>query len=537
MNLKSTLLSLLAIVLIVSSVLCTPGCISGATTDETPSAQATPGAGVNPIPVGGTLRIASGFTTPTFDSAEKYAGWYTREFGIAETLYSIDFNMSLQPELATSYEQVSDTEYRFNLRQGVKFHDGTPFNADAVVFSFNRVLDKNNTRSGEYSFIESVTKTSDYVVTITTKYAYSPFVSSLTDPIMSIQSPNTKDFTNTVIGTGPFKFVNYQKDVSTTVARFDDYWGGKPNLDGVVFYYISDAMTRLMKLENGEVDIAFDLPQTEVKNLKNSVDLRVSNIATTRTYFLYINGNKAPYNDLKFRQALNYAINKDEICENALEGVAGKPANSIFPSVLSWSANDQITPYACDPAKAKSLLAEAGFSDINGDGYLEYKGQPFTISLKTYTSRPQLQPSSEVIVSELKEIGLNAKVEIETSSAIEADMNSLNYDLVLYAWNVAPTGDPDYIMYRFFAANSSEGKKIGYANDQLNSLVIQGRTTTDIAQRKAIYDQVQATVHNDTPVICVFYQGSIIGLSKNVGNFHHYPREIWTITPDVYLTA
>ncbi len=443
--------------------------------------------------------------------------------------------MALQPELATRYEQVSDTEYRFYLREGVKFHDGTPFNADAVVFSFNRVLNKSNTRSSEYAFIDSVTKTSDYVVTIKTKYVYAPLVASLTDPVMSIISPNTRDFNNTPIGTGPFKIAGFEKSVSATVTRNDDYWGGKPNLDGAVFYYITDPMTRLMKLESGEADIAYDIPQAEVKRIMNISGLKISNIATTRTYFLYINLLKEPYDNIKVRKALNYAINKEEICETALEGIAGKPATTLYPSIMSWSANDRVTPYTYDPTKAKSILAEAGFSDTNGDSVLEYKGKPFTLTLKTYTSRPQLQPSAEIIVSELREIGIDARLEILTSSAIEADMSNHNYDIALYAYNVAPTGDPDYMLSRLFVTNSSEGKRLGYSNAQVDELVMKGRNTIDPAQRKAIYDQVQAITLDESPVICVFYQGSIIGLSERVGNFRDYPREIYSLTPDMYL--
>lgn len=485
---------------------------------------------------GNTLRYAvSSLPLNTFDPAVKWTGWYMRESGIYETLFSYDENMNLRPELATKYEQISDTEWKIHIREGVKFHDGTPLNADAVVYSLNRVLDSNNSRKGEYDFIKSITKDSDYTVTIKTNQTYAPTIASLTDPITSIISPNAKNLDTTPVGTGPFKFKSFTKDVSLIVERNENYWNGTSKLNGVIIYVVPDEMARIFKLENNEVDIAQDIPQSEVNRLSNTTDFTAYSKETLRTYFLYINMKKAPFDDVKVRQALNYALNRQQIVDTALEGVGGMPAKSIFPSVMSWSINDKINVVPPDEQKAKELLKEAGFDDTNGDGWLEYKGKPFELTIKTYTTRPQLKPAAEVIESQFESIGLKTSVIILESGAIETDMDKGDYDLTLYAWGVAPTGDPDYILSKHFESTGSEAKRTGYSNTQVDEWIKAGRQTMDTAQRKEYYDKVQTQVMEECPELFVFYQNSLIGANKKVGGLKQFPNDITFLTKDLYL--
>lgn len=527
-NKKVTFACIISILLIVTvgSTMCVN---NSATVSPAPAASTAPA-------TGGTLKYASAFgPSDTLDPANGYVGWYMREAGVYETLFSYSPDMDFQAELATGYEKISDTEWRVSLRQGVTFHDGTPLDADAVVFSINRVL-RNNTRSSEYSFISNVTKYNDSAITITTKTAYAPAIASLTDPIMSIISPNAADINTTPDGTGPFKVANYTKAVSMGLVRNAAYWNGTANLDGVTIYYISDPMTRLLKLESGEVDVAYSIPTTEIAGLTNSSGFKVYDKATLRTYFLYINMKKAPYDDLLVRQALNYALNKTEICGTALDGIGGTPAVCVFPSMMGWSANDVAgsAAYSYDPQKAKELLAEAGFKDVNGDGWLEYDNGTFVMSLKTYSTRPQLKPSAEVIASELNAVGINTKVEVFTS--ISTDLSTGNYEVALYAWGVAPTGDPDYITSKFFLSTGSEANKTGYSNAQMDAWLKAGRTSFDTAERQSYYDKVQIQALNDTPYIPVFYQNAVVGASSKVGGIQLYPNEISFITKDLYLT-
>jgi peptide/nickel transport system substrate-binding protein len=490
----------------------------------------------NNVSSGGHLNCAlTAGPSDTLDPASGWVGWYMREVGIYETLFSYDENMVLQPELASGNEKVSDTEWKITLREGVKFHDGTTMDADAVVYSLNRVLNSDNTRKSEYDFIDSITSTSANSITIKTKYSYSPTIASLTDPIMSIVSPSAQDLNNTPVGTGPFKLKSFTKDVSLSLEKFDDYWNGVPKLDSIDVYIIPDGMTRLFKLESGEVDLSVEIPQSEIESLQSNGDFKVYTNETVRTYFFYVNMKKDPLSDVNFRQALNYALGRQEIVDVALEGVGGTPAKSVLPSASSWSINDELEVIQRNETKAKELLEKAGLKDTNNDGWLEYNGNDFELSIVTYTTRPQLKPSAEVIETQFESIGLKTSVTTMEGSAIEADMANGNYDLALYAWGVAPTGDPDYFFRKHFESNGTEAQNTGYSNAQVDEWITAARQTSDENLRKEYYNSVQRQILADCPEIFIFYQNSIDGASVNVGGYKQYPNEITILTKDLYL--
>ena len=303
-----------------------------------------------------------------------------------------------------------------------------------MVYSLKRVMDSSNSRHGEFDFIESVEAVDDQTVTIKTKGLITPTISSLVDPLVSIVKPDA-NLNSTPVGTGPFKFESHEKGVKLTVTRNDDYWGGKPKLEGAILYFVADGMTRAMQLEGGDVDIARGLPQSEVQNLLSKPDLEVLSKETLRENLIYVNMRKAPFDNLNVRQALNYAINRQEIVDTALEGIGGVAAIGVFTSQNPWSANDDLKAYDFDPTKAKDLLGEAGITDTDGDGALDFQGKPFNITIKTYTSRAENKPSAEVVAAQLGKIGIKTNVEILDSGALSSDLGSGKYDLALYSWS------------------------------------------------------------------------------------------------------
>jgi peptide/nickel transport system substrate-binding protein len=492
--------------------------------------------GDNPFP-GGTLKAAMIFFKETVDPADGWTGWYVRKAGIYETLFANDENMVLISELAIDYEQVSDTEWEISLREDVTFHDGTQFNADAVVYSINRVLDESNSRHTEYDFIDSVEKKDDFTVTITTEEAYAPTIASLTDPVTSIVSPNVEDLGTEAAGTGPFKLVEFEPAVSMSVERNDNYWGGPVKLESATFEYIKDPQTRAYMLEAGEVDMARGIPQAEADIIDDKADLDVISKETLRTYFMYVNTEKAPLNDVKVRQAINYAINREQIVETALEGVGGVAAKSVFPSIMPWSANDDLEGYLHNQTEARSLLADCGITDTDGDGVLDYDGSPFELTIKTYTTRPELKPTAEVIVEQLKEIGIKASVETRDIPTLREEVAEGNYDLALYAWGVGLSGDPDYFLSSHFESTGNEAGLTGYSNPEVDQLIEEGRTTFDYDTRWDIYKQVQEQILEDSPEIFVFYLNELVGLNTGVKGYEIYPNEITFLTKDMYNTA
>jgi len=363
----------------------------------------------------------------TLDPAYKWTGWYMRKAGIYETLFKYNAEMELTPELATGYTQVSDTVWDIHLREGVTFHDGTPFNADAVVYSIGRVTDESNSRSSEYDHIASVVAQDDYTVRITTTDPYAPTIASLTDPLVSMVSPDASDLATDPVGTGPFMYDSNEFGASLSVVRNPDYWGGGVKLEDATLTYVRDSTTRATMLESGDVDMARGLPYPQVSTIEGDPDLDVVGKETMRVYFMFVNTEKAPLDDVRVRQAINYAIDRDEVVDVALEGVGGVSAKGVFPSIFPW-ANDELAGYPHNQATALALLEDAGITDIDGDGTLEYDGADFTLNIKTYTSRAAMQPSVEVIQSQLEDIGIVVTTDFTGSGPVKEAMTAGTYE-------------------------------------------------------------------------------------------------------------
>ena len=187
------------------------------------------------------------------------------------------------------------------------------------------------------------------------------------------------------------------------------------------------------------------------------------------------------------------------------------------------------------PLTVRSLLHEAGLEDINGDGWLDYDRKPFELNIKTYTGRPQLKPAAEVIEAQFESVGIKTSVTILDKGALETDLNNKDYDLSLYAWTVAPTGDPDYFVSKHFESTGAEAQKLSYSNPEVDEWIKAGRQTMNQTERKEYYDKVQEQVLDECPEIFVFYQNSLVGTNKKVAGFKQYPNEITFLTKDISI--
>jgi len=257
---------------------------------------------------------------------------------------------------------------------------------------------------------------------------------------------------------------------------------------------------------------------------------------TMRENLIYVNMNKAPFNDISVRQALSYAINRQEIVDTALEGIGGVPAIGVFTSENPWSANDELVAYEHDPARAKELLSNAGITDEDGDGWLDFQGAPFNITIKTYTSRAENKPSAEVVASQLEDIGIKCGVEILDSGALSGVLSDGDYDLALYSWSTGTTGDPDYFFSKHFESTGAEAKKTGYSNADVDEWLTKARATFDDKERAEYYNKVQEQVNKDCPEIYLFYLNELAGANKKVKGYKLYPSsEINLLTPELSI--
>lgn len=467
-------------------------------------------------------------TENNFDPAQGWDGWYIHQAGVYETLFYYDKDMVLTPKLAESYKTLSDTKWEIQLRKGVVFHDGTPFNADAVIFSYNRVLDPSNSRSAEYSFISDVRKTGEYTIVIETTEPYAPTIASLVDPVMSIVSPNIINAASNPVGTGPYAFVSASsgaKDIY--LKKHTEYWGGNVGCDTIHIIVNADATARTMLIKSGEADIVRDPTASEYQVLESG-DTYISSTESLRGYFLIINEGRAPFDNVNVRKALSYALDRQEIVDTALEGVKGTPAIGIFSNSLSWNANDKILHYDYNQEKALSLLAEAGITK-GADGKLIYNGKPFTIEIITYTSRAALPASLEVIAAQYEKLGIT--VNIKHMDKTETAMNAEDFDMSLYSAVTAPTGDPDYFLSSYVLSSSRNAKTWShYANPQVDEWILEARISMDNNVRRDLYDKIQMEIQNEAVYIPVFFGVEGCALSDAVSGFAVYPNDYTYVT-------
>ncbi|MEM6986583.1 MAG: ABC transporter substrate-binding protein, partial [Pseudomonadota bacterium] len=329
-----------------------------------------------------------------------------------------DGTLEVEPALATSWTISDDgTVYTFSLREGVSFHDGSPLNAAAVKFNFDRMLDENhpyhNTGPFPLSFffsaIASTEVVDDMTVQFTLNSPYAPFLSNLAYPTGLIVSPaavekHGAEFGRNPVGTGAFTFAEWRANEAVVIEANSDYWGGAPALQAVVFRPITDANTRTAEMLAGGIDLMVEVPPLALD--KFSADpYTIHEQAGPHVWFLILNAKEGPFADKRVRQAANYAINKEAIVNDVLEGTAAVAAGPT-PPAFAWAYNDSLTPYPYDPDKARSLLADAGVDGAELTFYVTEGGSGM------------LDP-------------------VAMGTAIQADLNAVGFDVKIetYEWN------------------------------------------------------------------------------------------------------
>lgn len=405
-------------------------------------------------------------------------------------------DMQPVPELAESVTQLDDTTWEFTLRQGVKFHDGSEMTAEDVAFSINRYVGEGamaGRTSPRKDLLGPVTRAEavdEYTVHVFMSAPWSVFLPHLVHHMIVPKSVGD-GLVEHPIGTGPFKFVEWVPGSHVVLERFDEYYGGAPDLgrDGpapaerVVFRIIPETATRLAALRAGEIDIMTSVPVHAISDISGDADLLLRPVAGTRSFFTEFDVREAPFDDVRVRQALNHAIDLQIIIETFLDGL-GQPLTTIL-SPLSFGHNDDLEPYAYDPARARELLAEAGY----GDG--------FTFELSVEDKRVDVAEAYQFMLSE---IGVTANVRVwgDDASMKEA-LSRSETDAIMSDWGDS-TMDPTGIFIPKLRTDD-RGNFGGYSNEDVDALIDFGETTTDRDARAQAYRDAQQHVYDEAPMI------------------------------------
>lgn len=495
---------------------------------------------------GGTLIFGRGGDSVGLDPAFEVDG---ESFKICDNVYDTlvqykEGSTDLEPGLAESWNSSDDgLTWTFNIRKGVTFHDDTPLNAKAVLFSLNRQHDKNHPFhdvGGSYVYwedtgladiVDTITAVDDYTVQITLKTAYSPFIYTIAITSFAIVSPTAVEtlgekFSNNPVGTGPFKFVRWDRKDKIVLEANDNYWGGRPKLDRVIFRSIPDNSVRLIELQQGSLHVMEFPNPDDLQQIENDESLMLITQAGMNIGYLALNMERAPFDNNKVRLAINHAIDKASITKHLYQGL-GIPAKNPIPPSL-WSYDDTIEDFEYNPTLAKQLLAEAGYA--NG----------FETTLWALpVPRPYIpngRALAEVIQSQLNNISIKAKiVTYDWGTYLEKTKNG-EHDMAMLGWS-ADLGDPDNFFY-FLLSKASAEKPAGniafYKSDTMQVLLEKARSITDREKRTEIYKEAQQLFHNDVPWVPLAHAKQVLVINKNVKNLKLHPLN-WKYLRNVSL--
>jgi peptide/nickel transport system substrate-binding protein len=436
------------------------------------------------------------------------------------------------PGLAKSWEISEDgTRYTFHLRKGIRFHDGTAFNAEAVKYNFDRIMDPKTKSEEAIDHLGSYVKTEvvdENTAVVHLKSSFAALLDGLSTVWLGMVSPTAAakwgpdKFQDHFVGTGPFIFKEWKRHEYIRLEKNPDYWGGPEfldhqgiaYLDAVVFKFVEEAGVRSGTLETGEIHMAQEVPAVDVAALNKKQDIEVLSRPGAGTgIVLLFNMSKAPTNDLKVRQALNYAIDQKAISQILYQGIL-PPAYGVLSPVTPcyWAGAEKMYPF--DAEKAKALLKEADWVDTDGDGIRDKDGQPLVLDFPTHGKFPLYRDPAPIVQAQLQEVGIKVNVMNNAVPAwLEAGRKGkLNIGIV--DWR---SSDPDFALrLMFHSSNATAFAWNWHSNAKLDDLLMKGMATTDRTERCNIYENVQKIILEDAMIKPVNLFTAVWGVRSEV---------------------
>lgn len=425
------------------------------------------------------------------------------------------------PDLATEWTSDDAITWTFKLRDDVKWHDGEPFTADDVKFTFDAMLDPevNVTNRGVLVTLLSTEVVDPHTVTLT----FSEPVASLPvglgylifilpkHLLADADLNNPVDFLANPVGTGPFKFQEFVSGDHTTVVPNPDYFGEKAKVDAVVFKQVPDLNTQVLQVRTGEIDVAFP----EVQQLDAIKDIEHLTLLTTtpiQYFFVGFNNRLPMFQDKRVRHALAHAIDRDAIIEAVVQGNATPATGPINPAI-AWAYNPNVATYEYDEDKANALLDEAGWT-AGSNGVREKDGQPLAFTINSTSGNSTREQIDIALQQYYKAVGVDVTLEFLEPNVYDQRQFGFEFECLMHFSNLQP--DPDLVNY--FGTDKSNNY-FGYSNPEVDDLLSQGRSTTDQAARAEIYKKLQEILAEDLPVVFFYYPHELDVVNKRVQNY------------------
>lgn len=442
---------------------------------------------------------------------------------VCETLVTMDHDFQTQPGLATDWEYRGDNTFRFNLREGVVFHNGAPLDAEAVRYSMNRVVEEDLTLT---TFLgpDAATVVDELTVDITTTQPNLRLPTQLVHNFFSIVAPGT-DPVDEPVCTGPFQFVDYEPNQQLVVERYDDYWGEPAKLQQMEFRFIPDANTRRLALESGDVDVIYDLPLQQVEDARARPGLQVAAPPPGAVYVASLNVNgQEPHTilqDREVRRALALSLDQEAVVEQLFDGNA-EVVNTVAPPSILGDAGPEIEGFDTDVEEAADILEAAGWQE-GPDGIRVRDGRPLSlVMLAQFDVNPELMP---FLQAQAREAGIDLQLDLAPDAGIYADKIAAGaFDIDLNYFNQNDANPARIVTLFWYGEQDSE--RVTYTNpgEEFDALIRESLDATEPeAATRAATEATKVLVDEEVAAIPISSFPFFYGLASNVTGFDPHP--------------
>ncbi len=449
-------------------------------------------------------------------------------------LIKYDKNLQLVGDLAQSYQVAADGQtITFRLRKNVRWHDGAPFTARDVLYTYRVIIDPKTPTaySEDFKQVASVTAPDPFTVVVRYARPYAPALASWGVAVLPAHLLEGQDITKSPlarkpVGTGPFRFKEWVAGQKIVLEANRDYFEGRPYLDRYIFRLIPDTSTMYMELKAGGID---QMGLTPVQYARQTGTARFQAAFNKYRYpsngYLYLGYNlrHPTFKDKRVRQAITAAINKDELIQGVLFGMGQKTDSPIIPG--RWAHNPRINSISFDQNRARKLLAEAGWTP-GTDGILQKQGKPLSFTILTNQGNQQRLMTAQIIQQRLKQVGIDVRIRVvEWAAFLKEFIDKGNFEAVLLAWLTSQ--DPDmYDIWHSSKTKPGELNFIGYNNPEVDRLLEEGRSTFDVEKRKQAYYRIQDILADEQPYTFLYVPDALPVVSSRIRGIEPAPAGI-----------